>query len=333
MGIDFKKMRSPNKKIYKELWEGIKLPGPVQKTWYKNGKNSRESDNSYIFEVDSVDRRDIKEGDEKALRNGIKKIFKLNSVEDLETKFHSACFGKGHEYKEILRLHSSSLCPFLIFSFISSTNPLELKLDNKKYIFTKVYFEYENLVIDVDHPSCVDIVLVSKDNKVILFLESKFSEYLSSGDVSISPSYKEKYPKIFNKDFLDNFDFELRKDNKIGIKEGTAYSEGIKQMLSHYIGLENYISNKLCDKRKLPDKAKIYLGEILFDFKCAKDEFNNYTTIYSKMASSLNNLNSGKIHVLKEPLKYSLFAKDDCSYKLSENVKQFYFGKLKTISN
>ncbi len=326
MNIDFNKMSGSRKKIYKELWEGQKLPGPIQKTWYKHGDTSGDSDNSYLFEVKSVDRKDIKESDETFLREGIKKLFGFNNVEDFEEKFHYACFGKGHEYKEIQRLHSSSLCPFLIFCTVSKKNPLELKLNNKKYSFTKVLFEYENPVIDTKYPSCVDIVLISNDKKVIFFLESKFSEYLTPKDCSLSSAYKEKYPKIFSKSFLATFDFELT-NNKIGRKGGKFYSDGIKQMLSHYIGIENYISGNHCDKRDLPNNAKIILGEILFDFKFADKELNNYTSIYTKMAKALNSLVSKNIYVLEEPLKYSMFKTN--GYKLNPIVKEFYFGKDK----
>lgn len=44
----------------------------------------------------------------------IKNVFQIKN-EEFADIFHDACLGKGQEYKEILRLHSSSLCPLLFF--------------------------------------------------------------------------------------------------------------------------------------------------------------------------------------------------------------------------
>ena len=95
-------------------------------------------------------------------------------------------------------------------------------------------------------------------------------------------------------------------------------------MISHYIGLEKYLE-KPYDKRSLPGNAEIYLGEILFDFSFLKAEkqLSNYSCYYNKLAKELNKLNKN-IHVLEEPLKYSLFKEQNF---INPTIRKFYFGE------
>ena len=142
--------------------------------------------------------------------------------------------------------------------------------------------------------------------------------------------------------FLDKIGFEFKKNKnesfkhkikiynkteevyKIGPKKGSTYSVGIKQMISHFIGLENYLE-KPYDKRSLPGNAEIYLGEILFDFSFlkAKKQLNNYSFYYNKLAKELNKLNKN-INVLEEPLNYFLFKELDF---IAPTIRKFYFGE------
>ena len=328
MKIDFASMKEGAvKKVYEELWKENDLPAEVCQTW--DSRSSTFSKNSYTFTVEGIDQKHLTESDEGVLREGLKKIFKLDAVQDYDEKFHSACFGKGNEYTEILRLHSSALCSFLFFSSISEKNPLTLSIEGKPSIFTTVLFEYKDTVIKSSAPSCIDIVLVSQDRKTILFLESKFSEYLSSNEPKISIAYKTEYPELYNTNFLQKFGFAM-KDKDAGYftiypTQGKCYSEGIKQLISHYIGLEHFVNNDFCDDRSLPENAEVYLGEILFDFSFAesKEKLAAYTETYKKVAKELNGLQKGS-HVLSEPLKYSLFK--DADFTLSAPIRSFYFG-------
>ena len=94
-------------------------------------------------------------------------------------KFEMSCSGTGGELKKITTLHSSSLCALLFF-FNVDTMPLKMRgLENCE--FTQSFFEFKNKVIR--YPSNIDVVLLGKNKitnkKVILFLESKFSEYIT----------------------------------------------------------------------------------------------------------------------------------------------------------
>lgn len=127
---------------------------------------------------------------------------------------------------------------------------------------------------------------------------------------------------------------------KIGMKKKTnyygfetisgekTYLEGVKQLISHYIGITNFIGSNIVDKRKdvlTPDGAEIYLGEILFDFKFddAQNRLMSYTSYYQRLAKNLNNLRHD-IFVVDDILKYSLFKKENSSYLISDEIRWFY---------
>ena len=115
----------------------------------------------------------------------------------------------------------------------------------------------------------------------------------------------------------------------INLKDKT-YMDGIKQIISHYIGLEHFINKENDEEQErsseLPKNAEIYLAEIMFDFNFeeAQDSFEAYSVYYRNIAESLNSLNP-KIHVVPELLKYSLFKTNE--YKLPEAIRKFYFGE------
>lgn len=85
--------------------------------------------------------------------------------------------GEGNEKDKISSVYSSSLQSLLFFSQVSESNPLVIGLNEKeseKIEFTEVHFEYKNKVIG--YPSSIDVVLVDKAKKNILFIESKLAE-------------------------------------------------------------------------------------------------------------------------------------------------------------
>lgn len=214
-----------------------------------------------------------------------------------------------------------------------------LTINSNKITFTDVLFEFKNTVMPRGKPSNVDVVLLGKEydnnNKVILFLESKFFEYYRDvkKEIQISRSYLENDigNQIYKEEIIKNiFNDEIDKNNvstfeindkDICIKfKKDCYVEGIKQMISHYIGVDNLLKGsfydkkdnyvklqKLCDflsdnktydyKNKLKnllneDSTEIYLGEILFDFYNTytdnkeefKEYFKNYNNKYENLA-------------------------------------------------
>ena len=333
--------------IYKELWDAANLPAAIEKVWHKQ----TDAKASYQFKINGIDRKSIKKEDFPLISKGIKEIFNLDCI-SYEKMFMEACLGQGQEYKEVMRLHSSSLCAFLFFSNISESNKLVLDIEGQTIEFHSVIFEYKNKVIN--YPSNIDIVLVgnnlSSKKDAVLFLESKFSEYLDTSNsyTDIGLDYIEKYSNFYNDNFLNKLNIELCKNDNneiktfskkkngkyiksFGIKckgNDKTYLDGIKQMISHYIGVEHFLRNDLADERTLPKNADIYLGEILFDFNfdSAKEAFNSYSKYYKKLANSLNE-NQKKIRVINKIMCYSLFKANN--YKITREIQNFYFGKCK----
>ena len=169
------------------------------------------------------------------------KTFGLKNPGVFEKKLKQSISGDGKEFNKNNALHSSSLCALLMFYNVSEKAPFSIDIDGEEHKYTEVFFEVKNKVIT--KPSNMDVVLVNKKTNEILFIECKFSEYLSRSDNYQLPRgylpYKEKY-----------FD-------KIGFSEMKVFPEGIKQLVAHYIGLQNFRDNKYSKKQLdsfYPDK-------------------------------------------------------------------------------
>lgn len=327
--IDFEELKNPKKEIYESLWKNCDLDFEVAKKGNKDP--SYELDFSNMTLIDFV-------GDKIALS------FDINKNKDtFAKKFQMACSGTGNELKKITTLHSSSLCALLFF----------FNVDNKKlvipslseYEFTESYFEFKNKVIR--YPSNIDVVLLGKNiktgKKVILFLESKFSEYITGiGKRKVSKSYfKSGCPSFPIYDFIANkniFNFNKEK----GFCDSEKYNEGLKQMISHYYGIRRFMKREFVDDNENVYKNireygadEIILGEILFD-NFAKDnkledKLKKYKEDYSELAKIINEQykkdetkpKNIEFKVLLESLSYSKLQKYISDFP---KIKKFYFG-------
>lgn len=312
----------------------------------------------------------------------IEEAFSISNKYVFKNKYEQAIDGDGNEKEKILSLHSSSRCSLLCFYNVEE-KPITLEVDNKKITFNYSTFEFKNPVIG--SPSNMDVVLISEDEKTVLFLESKFSEYyMSSGNISgfISNSYKEPYKdkkkKKHSVSIYDRLDeLELKSTNctqnykdkngkehtRHGFKLKTIdnslnYLDGIKQMISHYIGVRRRLDgDSLSEDTKNENKEKIYkkvleivrnsesavyLGEILFDKfylsnECKKDNLDdpkvileNYSKLYEKFANILNDEiqkseseYKNRFKVLAKHINYSDVMKKNES-QIDEKILKFY---------
>ena len=263
------------------------------------------------------------------------KIFGLNEGV-FPAKYKKAIGGDGKEAQKIRTLHSSSLIGLLCFYDVSDTKPLRLTIDGRNFSFTASSFEEKNLVgLDETgnpHYSNMDVVLYGKDlisgKPVVLFLESKFSEYLTWGQYSKISNhvYKETYSKLISNGCLGRMGlkFEDNPDEAgysvLSSDKGKTrhYAGGIKQMVSHFIGIEK-ISEEYRNKG-----YDVYLGEILFLFSSIDDgpeKFNDYSRLYDLLAVGLNDLSESKFKVLDHCLTYQdVFS----GFELDRDVRQFY---------
>ena len=210
---------------------------------------------------------------------------------------------------------------------------------------TNEEFEHKNGVgkdeKGMEHNSNMDIMLYDGDtldsSKNVLFLESKFSEYLTLGqkkDIS-NTVYGDIYRMLFNQPSLDRLVCE-RQDSRYFLlktnEKGNHYCEGIKQMISHYMGVLNFIRTHEC--------SNVYLGCILFDFKdgaidtkvegAGISHLEDYRRVYSYLCKKLEGLSGDfakpeNLHVLNECLTYQdVFQMEQNRNVLDKNVKTFY---------
>lgn len=335
--IDFVKMNK-NRALYECMWGSAAFNFPVQKT--------ADSNNSYTFANTSA-------VDEGICQNELANVFNIKRRNMFKQKFTQSISGDGKELQRIATVHSSSLCALLFFYNVSEDNPYVMEIEGEEYIFTYSCFEYQNTVIKGRRQSNIDVVLIGKnkstEKQTVLFLESKFSEYyLDTGKKShngIAVAYlNNKYgASLYGKDSLEKMELSIEK-NKDGksfflCSEKDCYLDGIKQMISHYIGVRN-----LCDDPSVKNDevakavaagAKVILGEILFTKgigalsigsgeKCLLSYQKKYRALAEILNEQLRTDGMGdKITVLGDVLSYSQFRDKD--FIKEPLIKMFYF--------
>ena len=181
----------------------------------------------------------------------------------------------------ICTLHSSALLPLLLFYSVNQT-PIEI--DGIEY--DEVYFEVPNKVFDKSRPSKIDVALVSKSSETILYLESKFTEYLSGkSSNSFSKNYELFVKKVLKEQPVEK-DGKLYIRGKVGNKE-IIYGEGIKQIIAHFIGVCKGGTDKNSVKKYITNNYTVLLGCIVYKWN---NRFDDYNGLYEIVAKSLNSL-------------------------------------------
>lgn len=222
-------------------------------------------------------------------------VFKLNNyiysyMEDLDSR--------------ILVLHSSALLPLLIFYSISPTN--SLKINGIEY--DDVRFEQPNKVFSFNRPSKIDVVLISHKEQKVLYLESKFTEYLSEkSSKDFSESYVGMIKKILGEDQPKNENGKYYIRGKLHDKD-IVYGEGIKQMIAHFIGVcKGGTYHNIVDVY-IKKGYEVKLGCIVYQFNKEIDKqerLDAYSELYKNMAGKMNELlrdtkRTGNGSILKE---------------------------------
>ena len=149
--------------------------------------------------------------------------------------------GSGSELKDTpakaKAIDSSSMLAYNFFRNIN--DKCTITIDEVEY--NKVFFEVKLRTLSVrSTPANLDVVLVSKDKQTVLFIESKFLEYLETGTADFSDSYTKKdsyYNHAERRDLLsmsEKFDDYNRDKTMKG-----HYKSGIKQIICHLIGISN----------------------------------------------------------------------------------------------
>ncbi|MCQ2152098.1 MAG: hypothetical protein MJY70_03465 [Bacteroidales bacterium] len=253
------------------------------------------------------------------------------------THFREAAYGHGTEINEITQINSSALVALMCFYPINDKNPIEITVssgnEHHRLHFSSLVLEKENPVYAANHPSSIDIALygfdVNTGESVVLFLESKFGEYLTPGDFDshYGKSYRTDYEDINKKKeelhLLEDVSFHAG-DHGASIKGGHHYNDGIKQIVSHFIGAKK--SYEL-----ISEGRKVYLGTILFDFSGLVDEgktlLDDYCNCYKDLAKILNSIAADQkvnVSVIDNACTYQDFFRQAEFFKMDEDVKEFY---------
>ena len=272
---------------------------------------------------------DMKSASKSQVCANLKDVFGISN-ELFEGKYCMAISGDGQEYRRISTLHSSSLVALLCFYSLSKDHPLTMEIDGQNVEFYNSLFEQKNPIDkEGQHNSNMDVVFIGRndtDESVILFLESKFSEYLTHGKYEkISFVYDDIYRALIaDGQPINGLEIKQGKDGwSITAKPNRPqqYCQGVKQMISHYLGIQNGFIE---DKGKEYDH--IYLGEILFKFPESVDKnhmsYVSYVGLYKQLARKLNSINpEPKFKMLDTSLTYQDLLRN---FRLDDNVREFY---------
>lgn len=323
-----------------ELIKKLKSPKygfPYFKALAENGK---------FFKRDQELNLEKKHSDTFLFKEKITDVFQIEDSPKFEECYEAVTNGEGHESKKISSIRSSSLLGLLAFYKVHLGEKMFLTAaignESINFIFTEVFFEKTNRVYNPNRGrSSIDIALRGTANSYpcILYLESKFTEYLEQrdlekskkkGDYPISWAYERNhdYSKIFNDISLD-IKPEYKEGKGIELKHirENHYCEGIKQMISHFIGATN--------SDDLYEGLKVYLGTILFDFSKSNTEnsvdkggalINDYMKQYNILAKKLNSLENKpqNLTVIENAFTYQQLFSKDVGFNLDERVRAYY---------
>lgn len=165
-----------------------------------------------------------------------KKMFEGASGNELNDKFYPA---------KAKAIDSSSMISYNFFRFIDGDHSVIIN----EIRYNKCLFEVKLPTLTTSGaPANIDVVLLSEDRKTVLFIESKFLEYLDNKLIRLPKSYKRE--RSFYQDNKDkNALCELC--NHYEAKNG-HYNYGIKQNTCHLVGISN-ISNSCKAKEMFLD--------------------------------------------------------------------------------
>jgi hypothetical protein len=319
MEIDTREMTDTKKRtIYEFLKDKINADDAnIVRTPCSKGENG-VSKNSYSFK------------DLTSLNNYFE-LDKCSEQDSIKKKFKDAITGKGHEEEKIKALHSSSLAAFLFFSKVSEQHQIRIG----PVSYGKAEFEVESRCVGSgNNNSAIDVLLTSTDNKHLLYLECKFVEYyLYTGKRSLSAKYfkndisKKLYDGI-SKEYLHYYSSGNKSylEPKSGERELKHYfCDGIKQMISHFVGANNGFASKVNGLQDVWKNAEIKLGTIVFDFGEGKVKpyLDDYRKLYKNFAEVAKGLGT-KVGVIKELMTYQEIFQGDNANLLNDKVKQFY---------
>lgn len=296
------------------------------------------------------------------LTKKIKKQFDETFKVDININhFCDVISGEGHEEDKIDSVYSSSLQSLVIFDRVSKNNPIYFKLGDEEYEFTKVYFEYKNKVIRA--PSSIDVALTNEKGDV-LFIESKLFEIIrdsvSKEDIekndNLCREIRASYFSNNENGYKEKLDFEKGDFKQLGIEDCPSwygskpeddivrkmipingnryvYAYGIKQLLSHIIGILNYRNPDDNCSRQLKNKAKsIHFVTLINDLPNypdvePKEKIECFKNHYNTVVKFLKDNRKDKLRVGKKQV--NLY--DIMTYQNLYKMNKDYFSEIGKI--
>lgn len=229
-------------------------------------------------------------------------IFDGKMDEMFQDMFDNGSGGELHSKAEAV--HSSSMLSYNIFHVIKKT-PISFK----GVTYHDVLFEVKMQTIKGSPaPANMDVVLIGeKEGKThVMFIESKFLEYVDNKKSELSKSYENE-----NKWFVKNVDWL----NIIKAQPSTkGYHEGIKQAVTHLFGIHNLLINHVnvaALKLVNIEKTSFEFVNMIYEPSESYEESNsydNYKTLYSEFVDKIKDVSGLKI--IPQWISYSEWWKD-----------------------
>lgn len=220
-------------------------------------------------------------------------IYKNEMDLDFQIMFDKGSGSELHSKAEAI--HSSSMLSYNLFHWIKGNTFIF-----ENVVYNKVYFEVQTRTLKCSNtPANMDVVLDGTDvngKRHLLFIESKFTEYLENSKFVLSDSYKE-----MNNWYNKEIDWcSLIEKAAMKCSHNKCYGEGIKQAITHLFGIyglkgdEKALAyfNKGMLKIEDINNVEIHFSNFIFEpdekvFPQEHTSFDNYKNLYTEFIQML----------------------------------------------
>lgn len=216
--------------------------------------------------------------------------------------------GKGNEFKShAMAPDSSSMLAYNFFHGIDDQH----KITFRGVTYHKAIFEAKfcTLIGRNSTPANMDVVLIGNksEKKHVLFIESKFSEYIHKQSIfKIGVTYsKEKY--WFDKDV--NWSKVL---SDVPQKTDRQYYDGLKQIITHLSGIHGFLNKKESEDLTIDiDNTVFEFATMVFEPNDKYEESKDYEAYYRLFSEYLDKIKENtNLKVLPQWISYSEWWKE-----------------------